>query len=113
MKTMTRPNTSQTEVYPLRTHCVSVRLNPDELRRLDRVRGSLRRGQAVRMLSFSNLPEPVPELNKQAWVELSRAASNLNQLAHRANYEKVEIDSVRSILAEFRAALIGEQAEAA
>lgn len=91
-----------------REHCVSVRLNPAELAMLDTIRGSIQRGKMLRVMAFGNPPPVVPELNRQAWVELSRSASNLNQLAKRLNEgDQADVSEVRSMLADFRFALIG------
>jgi tRNA U34 5-carboxymethylaminomethyl modifying GTPase MnmE/TrmE len=55
----------------------------------------------------------VPELNRQAWVELSRAASNLNQIAHHLNLTElkgkrvVNINEINKALIDFRNKLIG------
>lgn len=93
----------------LRTHCVSVRVNQEELDLLDASRGRLQRGAAMRLLSFSSLPPVVPELNQKAWAELSKPAANLNQIAYRLNAgESVEIAEVQKVLAAFRAGLLGE-----
>ena len=43
----------------LRLFCVSVRLNAAELVALDDYRGRNRRGEALRMLAFTQLPAPV------------------------------------------------------
>jgi len=92
-----------------RNHCVSVRVNSEELDLLDGVRGRLQRGAAMRLLSFSFLPQPVPELNLKAWQELSKSAGNLNQVAHKLNSgELLEIEEIRTALSSFRAKLLGE-----
>ena len=50
----------------------------------------------------------IPEVNRQAWVELSRSASNLNQIAKKLNEgDQADIEQIRKELAAFRAALIG------
>ena len=97
-----------------RKHCLSVRLSPDELSMLDRLRrsGGMRRGTYARLAifaNFANLPRPIPTLNQEAWVSLSRASSNLNQLAKAMNSsptDTAEIAKVREALAEFRDQLI-------
>lgn len=97
----------------LRTHCVSVRLAPDELARLDTERGPYRRGEWLRMAWQRALPPaPPPELNRQAWVEASRIAANLNQLVlalRNAGHDKAAglADLAYHELAAFRAALVG------
>lgn len=91
-----------------REHCVSVRLNPAELASLDTRRGSFQRGEWLRMAAMDKLPPTVPALNSEAWVELARAAGNLNQIARALNSgEKIEKGGLRDQLNQFRAALIG------
>lgn len=91
-----------------RTHCVSVRMNASELAALDARRGEFARGEYMRFAFFSSFPPSIPELNREAWVELSRAASNLNQLAKHVN-EGGDLDTslLLSRLADFRSSLIG------
>ena len=99
-----------------RTHCVSVRLNDDELDELDLRRnlagGRMQRGAYLRAAAFRALPRPavVPELNRQAWIELARAAANLNQIAAHLNMgQRQEVQDIKDRLAQFRAALIGAE----
>jgi DNA invertase Pin-like site-specific DNA recombinase len=50
----------------------------------------------------------VPEINRQAYAELSRSASNLNQIARRLNQKgKVEIEEIYKALQGFRLSLLG------
>lgn len=92
-----------------RGHCVSVRMNERELAKLDMDRGKTPRGEWLRLAWECALPPaPAPELNREAWVELSRAASNLNQLAKRLNEGgEAEAEEILAELARFRASLIG------
>lgn len=102
----------QDEIAPMekRFLCVSVRLNSDELLVLNKYRGRTRKGEALRMLAFTNLPQPIPTINAKAWQELSKASACLNQLTHRSNSgESVEIEELRTQLEAFRAALVGAQ----
>lgn len=90
-----------------RTHCVSVRLNGYELQILDRRRGPYQRGEWIRMASIDRLPPQIPELNRNAWIQLSRASANLNQLAHHLNAGGMqECGETVSLLSEFRRSLI-------
>jgi hypothetical protein len=91
-----------------RNYCVSCRINSAELSVLDKFRGAHQRGEALRMLSLSQLPSPIPELNALAWTELSKSASNLNQIAHRINTnEFLKVEEILEALEAFRRALIG------
>lgn len=90
-----------------RTHCISSRLNADELDRLDQVRGRIRRGTYMRLLFNDSLPAPVPEVNRQAYAQLARSASNLNQIAHRLNMSQhIEMQEALDALRDFRARLL-------
>ena len=96
-----------------RGHCVSVRLNAGELAWLDEQRASvgMQRGEYLRAAALDRLPpQPAPALNRAAWLDLSRAAGNLNQLAHHLNSVGVahsDAPEIMAQLAQFRAALIG------
>lgn len=93
-----------------RDHCVSVRLNAEELSLLDSRRGKFQRGEWMRMATLETLPPAIPALNLEAWRELSHAAGNLNQIARALNQgDKVERGGLRDQLAVFRAALIGAE----
>lgn len=81
------------------------------------------RGEYLRCAALGVPPSEIPELNREAWVSLSRAAGNLNQLAKRlAVLFSIEndggildalglVDTVKSELDEFRDALIGADLE--
>jgi len=99
-----------------RRHCASVRLNDAELAWLDAARASvgMQRGEYLRAAALDRLPpQPAPEVNRSAWLELARAAGNLNQLAHHLNSiggaESADVPGIAAELARFRAALIGAQ----
>jgi hypothetical protein len=60
------------------------------------------------MACFRRVPPTIPELNREAWASLARAAGNLHQLARHLNHgEAVAVEEIRSMLAEFRGSLIG------
>ena len=65
----------------LRTHCVSVRLNEAELKRLDDSRGRFQRGESLRMITLGDLPKPVPAINERTVYELSKSLGNLATVA--------------------------------
>lgn len=96
-----------------RTHTISTRLNDVELRELDQKCAELnmQRGEFLRTAALHKLPDQIPQINRDQWVELSRTASNLNQLAHHLNSSEIapEISEVRKLLAEFRDSLVGMQ----
>lgn len=94
-----------------RTHVVSVRVNGGELSIIDSRRGGMQRGTWLRHAAFqSDAVKSVPELNRQAYIELARAAANLNQLSHRANADQVvDIADLSEKLSSFRMALLGAE----
>lgn len=105
-----------------RVHCVSVRLHAGELAIVDARRGRLQRGEYLRVAALDRLPPPPPpEINRQAWADLGRLASNLNQIAkrmwmygerERSEIERSEIESLVSLISELRAELISFRARA-
>lgn len=94
-----------------RTHCVSVRLNRDELSMLNAKRGPMKQGEWLRCAALDKLPLVVPEINQEKWRELARAAANLNQISrslHLCNdINTEELDQIRKDLMGFRTALLG------
>ena len=96
-----------------RQHLVACRLTDAEQAQLERGRGELSAGEWLRTLALARrLPRAIPEINHEAYRELARAASNLNQLARRANAaDRLEITALAETLAAFRAALVGVGSE--
>lgn len=64
----------------LRIHCVSVRLNKEELELLNASRGNKRKGEWLRMASLQKLPPAIPAINLQVWQSLSDISQKLNRL---------------------------------
>lgn len=97
-----------------RTHTVSVRLNAEELARLDAKREtvSMQRGEWLRAAALHRLPVSIPALNREAWAELAKSAANLNQLTRKLNEgQRVGLEEVKKVLGEFRRELIGAKIE--
>ena len=92
-----------------RTHCVSVRMSPGELRELDRRRGKIRRGTFLRNLFLGKRePRQIPEVNRERYSETARWAANLNQLARQVNAgEELSMTDLQRILSAFRLSLLG------
>ncbi|HAY5031522.1 hypothetical protein [Escherichia coli] len=65
----------------LRTYCVSVRLNDDELTKLNHLRKNHSKGEWLRMSSLQKLPPVVPTVNTEAWKKLSDISQKLNRIA--------------------------------
>lgn len=92
---------------PNRNHCVSVRLDPEELAELDKFRGRIRRGTYLRLCFLGNPPPRIPSINREAWQALARASGNLNQIAAKCNTGDLpDIEEIREALKDFRMALI-------
>ena len=95
-----------------RFYNLKVRLNFEELEILDIIKSRYSRAEAVRYLIMSNIPSTVPSINQAAWVELSKSASNLNQIAYKLNSgDAPEIAEIRQTLETFRASLLGVKNE--
>lgn len=65
----------------LKTHCVSVRLNNAELRKLNTLRGDYAKGEWLRMASLQKLPTVVPPVNIDTWKTLGEINQKLNRIA--------------------------------
>lgn len=96
----------------LRTVRVSVYLTEDEAGQLDQVRGGIGRGAWLRRAGLGRLPRVVPEVNQQAWAELSRVASNLNQYQRAINEGQampgpVDLSELRAAVDQLRRDLLG------
>lgn len=65
----------------LRSYCVSVRLNNEELSLLNTKRGRYRKGEWLRMASLQKLPPIIPAINTEAWKALSEISQKLNRIA--------------------------------
>lgn len=93
----------------LRKHLVACRLTDAEAEHVDQLRGGMTRGEWVRTAALKRPPRVIPEINREAWVALSRSASNFNQalLLARRTETQDSLIALKDQLAEFRAALIG------
>lgn len=64
----------------LRRYSVTVRLNEVELSKLNQSRGQLSKSCWLRSSALKQLPPSVPEINKEAWQELTGSLQKLNDL---------------------------------
>lgn len=64
----------------LRKHSVTVRLNEVELSKVNQSRGQLSKSCWLRYSALKQLPPSVPEINKEAWQELTGSLQKLNDL---------------------------------
>ena len=97
----------------LRTHCISVRLNHEELQLLNAKRGEKSKGEWLRLASLDKLPIVVPSINIEAWKSLSEISQKLNKLvAHLDNKSQgspltqTELFAVKRQISELRMKLI-------
>ena len=94
----------------IRHHIVKLRLNDFENEYLNEMRTSLKlsRAEYTRLAILENMPMQNPPINTVAWQELSRCASNLNQLVRKTPKDThAEIEECKAILKQLRAKLLG------
>ncbi|MEQ9916428.1 hypothetical protein ABRQ01_07130 [Pectobacterium aroidearum] len=97
----------------LRCHCVSVRLNNEELSLLNERRGHHRKAEWLRMAFQHNLPSVIPPVNLEAWKILGEISQKLNKLVVHldeksagSSLTQTELFAVKRQIAELRQHLI-------
>ncbi|WP_323641858.1 hypothetical protein [Pectobacterium carotovorum] len=97
----------------LRSHCVSVRLNNEELSLLNERRGSHRKGEWLRMAFLHNLPAIIPPINLEAWKTLGEISQKLNRLvahldskSNDSSLSQTELFAVKRQISELRQHLL-------
>ncbi|MEI7286417.1 hypothetical protein [Pectobacterium carotovorum] len=97
----------------LRSHCVSVRLNNEELSLLNERRGSHRKGEWLRMAFLHNLPPVIPPINLEAWKTLGDISQKLNRLvahldskSNDSSLSQTELFAVKRQISELRQHLL-------
>ncbi|MBN3069919.1 hypothetical protein H5A34_12485 [Pectobacterium brasiliense] len=97
----------------LRSHCVSVRLNNEELALLNERRGRYRKGEWLRMAFQHNLPSVIPPINLEAWKILGKISQKLNRLtahldskSNDSSLSQTELFAVKRQISELRTNLI-------
>ncbi|POE07200.1 hypothetical protein BV921_20755 [Pectobacterium odoriferum] len=97
----------------LRSYCVSVRLNDEELSLLNERRGSHRKGEWLRMAFLHNLPAVIPSINLEAWKTLGEISQKLNRLvahldskSNDSSLSQTELFAVKRQISELRTNLI-------
>jgi hypothetical protein len=92
----------------LRNFTISCRLNAEEVKRLDNLRNRVTKGEFLRLCFLNLAPQTIPELNQQAYFELSKVAGNLATLATAMRSgEFIQLSEIKTALTEFRVKLIG------
>lgn len=97
----------------LRRYSVTVRLNEVELSKINQSRGQLSRSCWLRSSALKQLPPLVPEVNKEAWHQLTASLQKLNDLTSflirrgsDAQPLSNEVDTLRLKLSHVRDALL-------
>lgn len=99
----------------IRRHTVTVRLNDIELAKVNNLRNQLSRSCWLRSSALKQLSPSVPEINKEAWQELTCSQQKLNdlgsfllrrgedaqQLSQEVNALKAKLSHVRDALLTF------------
>ncbi|HCO6094147.1 TPA: hypothetical protein OBT59_002349 [Escherichia coli] len=116
-KTFNYINKSKLSDNLLRTHCVSVRLNNDELQLLNTKRGETSKGEWLRLASLDKFPPIVLPINIEAWKSLSEISQKLNILVSHlesksdgSTLTKTEIFAVKRQISELRFCLTSSTA---
>ena len=86
----------------IRSHCISVRLNQEELIILDSKRGQYKKGEWLRMASLNKLPPVLPEINREAWIKLGNLSQDLNQLLNHLDSKSPDSELTRTELFALR-----------
>ncbi|EKM0378447.1 ATP-binding protein [Cronobacter turicensis] len=86
----------------IRTHCISVRLNEEELIILDSKRGQYKKGEWLRMASLNKLPPVLPEINHEAWIKLGSLSQDLNHLLSHLDSKSPDSELTRTELFALR-----------
>ena len=97
----------------LRQHCISVRLNKEELQFLNEKRENIIKVEWLRKSFLNTTPTLIPPINLDAWKELGKISQNLNKLnIHLDNKSdgscltNTELFAVRRQISELRLHLI-------
>lgn len=86
----------------IRHHCISVRLNEEELIILDSKRGQYKKGEWLRMASLNKLPPVLPEINHEAWIKLGSLSQDLNHLLSHLDSKSPDSELTRTELFALR-----------
>ncbi len=86
----------------IRHHCISVRLNEEELIILDSKRGQYKKGEWLRMAFLDKLPPVLPEINREAWIKLGSLSQDLNYLLNHLDKKSPDSELTRTELFALR-----------
>lgn len=100
----------------IRIHCISVRLNNNELQILNIKRGNKSKGEWLRMLFLQNLPPVVPTINTEAWKncltyhkKLNRISLHIDSKSKDSQLTHTELFAVKRQLQELRQHLLNAE----
>lgn len=108
-------NTESKKLPPnrIRRHTVTVRLNDIELAKVNDLRNQPSKSCWLRSSALQELPPSVPEVNKNAWQELTRSLQKLNELTSFLNRRGTdaqplsqEVNALKMKLSHVRDALL-------
>ncbi|HBX2023807.1 TPA: hypothetical protein MHR78_10310 [Klebsiella variicola] len=106
-------NNRNTPNKSLRTHCISVRLNHEELQLLNARRGEKSKGEWLRLTFLNKLPVAIPAVNMEAWKSLADMSQKLNRLvlhldtkSKESSLTQTELFAVKRQISELRMNLI-------
>lgn len=85
----------------IRHHCISVRLNAEELIILDSKRGQFKRRMAQDGF-LNKLPPVLPEINREAWIKLGSLSQDLNHLLSHLDSKSPDSELTRTELFALR-----------
>lgn len=99
----------------LRIHCISVRLNNEELQLLNLKRGDKSKGEWLRMAFLHKFPSIIPEINVEAWKALTDISQKRNRIATHIDCKSkdsqlthTELFAVKRQLEELRTNLLSD-----
>lgn len=106
-------NNRNTPNKSLRTHCISVRLNHEEIQLLNARRGEKSKGEWLRLTFLNKLPLAIPAVNMEAWKSLADMSQKLNRLvlhldtkSKGSSLTQTELFAVKRQISELRMNLI-------
>lgn len=106
-------NKNESHKNLLRTHCISVRLNHEELQLLNAKRGEKSKGEWLRLTFLNKLPVAIPAINMEAWKSLADMSQKLNRLvlhletkSKGSSLTQTELFAVKRLISELRMNLI-------
>ncbi len=92
IKPVSRNTLPNTPIQLLRIHCISVRLNKEELATLNTKRGDKSKGEWIRMASLNQLPPVIPSINVDTWKLLGEISQQFNRVLSHLKSKNIDSD---------------------